>query len=131
MTTPIDRLGNRYDAVVVGSGYGGAVCAARLAMAGQRVCVLERGREFHPGDFPETAPALAAEIQLRTDARRAGPRQALKDVRLGTSDSVVVGCGLGGGSLINAGVVTGMADGGQRPGVLRPDRPTRVRPPGP
>jgi cholesterol oxidase len=42
----LDDLKPDYDAIVVGSGYGGGVSAARLARAGKRVCVLERGREF-------------------------------------------------------------------------------------
>ncbi len=32
-----------YDVVVIGSGFGGSVCAMRAAEAGMRVCVLERG----------------------------------------------------------------------------------------
>src|SRR3954469_21012021 len=35
-----------YEVVVVGSGYGGAIAASRMARAGRSVCVLERGREF-------------------------------------------------------------------------------------
>ena len=35
-----------------GSGYGGAIAASRLARAGRSVCLLERGRELRPGDFP-------------------------------------------------------------------------------
>ena len=41
-----------FDVVVIGSGYGAGVCAARLAEAGAKVCVLERGREFTAGQFP-------------------------------------------------------------------------------
>ena len=41
-----------FDAIVVGSGFGGAVCAARLAAAGYRVLVLERGRRWEPKDYP-------------------------------------------------------------------------------
>jgi len=41
-----------YDVIVVGSGYGGGVAASRLARAGKRVAVLERGREFVTGEFP-------------------------------------------------------------------------------
>ena len=33
-----------YDAVVIGSGFGGAVAACRLAQANLRVGVIERGR---------------------------------------------------------------------------------------
>jgi phytoene dehydrogenase-like protein len=32
----------QYDAIVVGGGHNGLVCAAYLARAGRRVCVLER-----------------------------------------------------------------------------------------
>jgi phytoene dehydrogenase-like protein len=47
-----------YDAVIIGGGHNGLVCAAYLAMAGQKVVVLERRgvvggaavtEEFHPG----------------------------------------------------------------------------------
>lgn len=50
-----------YDAIVVGSGFGGGIAACRLAERGWRVCVLERGQRFGPGDFPdrsEQAPRM-------------------------------------------------------------------------
>ncbi|MDX6682661.1 MAG: cholesterol oxidase [Solirubrobacteraceae bacterium] len=50
-----------YDAVVVGSGFGGGITACRLAEQGWRVCVLERDRRFGPGDYPdrpEQAPRM-------------------------------------------------------------------------
>ena len=40
-----------YDAVIVGSGFGGSVTAYRLAQAGKSVCVLERGRAYPPVSF--------------------------------------------------------------------------------
>ena len=41
------------DAIGVGSGFGGGIAACRLAEQGLRVCVLERGRRFGPGDYPD------------------------------------------------------------------------------
>jgi cholesterol oxidase len=43
-----------FDAVVVGSGFGGSVTAFRLAEAGMRVCLLERGKAYPPGSFPRS-----------------------------------------------------------------------------
>ena len=48
----LGELRATYDAVVIGTGYGGGAAACRLARAGLSVAILERGREFEPGDFP-------------------------------------------------------------------------------
>ena len=40
-----------FDAIVIGSGFGGSVMAYRLAEAGRSVCLLERGRAYPPGSF--------------------------------------------------------------------------------
>lgn len=93
-----------YDAVVVGSGYGGGVAAARLARAGLKVAVIERGREFLPGEFPRSMLAAQRELQLTGPRTRIGAPTSLFDVRLGEDVHVLVGCGLGGTSLINANV---------------------------
>ena len=104
LSSTLDRLEARYDVVVVGSGYGGAIMAARLAAAGHSVCILERGRELHPGDFPDTLRDAIRQIQWRRRGRRHGSRTGLFDLHAGHDVSVLVGCGLGGTSLINAGV---------------------------
>ena len=58
--------------VVVGSGYGGGVAASRLARAGLRVCVIERGREFLTGEFPARLPELRRELQIVGEKMEAG-----------------------------------------------------------
>ena len=102
LSSPLDALKPAYDVVVVGSGYGGGVAASRLARAGLRVCVIERGREFLTGEFPARLPELRRELQLVGEKIRSGRRTGLFDFRLGSDIHVLIGCGLGGGSLINA-----------------------------
>ncbi|MEZ0278756.1 MAG: GMC oxidoreductase [Methylibium sp.] len=104
LSSPTSLLKPVYDAVIVGSGYGGGIASSRLARAGLRVCVLERGREFLTGQFPSRLPEIRRELQLNGGKMRSGSRTGLFDFRLGTDIHVLVGCGLGGGSLINAGV---------------------------
>lgn len=95
----------RYDVVVVGSGYGGGVAASRLARAGKRVAVLERGREFAIGDFPDRMVEAQEQFQVSRDGEHiSGSRLGLYDLRLNKDIHVFVGCGLGGGSLVNANV---------------------------
>ena len=50
--------GPEYDAVVVGSGFGGSVAALRLSEKGYRVLVLEAGRRFTRETLPRTSWAL-------------------------------------------------------------------------
>ncbi|HXG78831.1 MAG TPA: GMC family oxidoreductase [Methyloceanibacter sp.] len=104
LSRPLEALKPAYDVVIVGSGYGGGVAASRLARAGQRVCVIERGKEFLTGSFPSRLPEIRRELQLNGGKMRSGSRTGLFDFRLGADIHVLVGCGLGGGSLINAGV---------------------------
>ncbi|HVY43172.1 MAG TPA: GMC family oxidoreductase N-terminal domain-containing protein [Hyphomicrobiaceae bacterium] len=95
---------SEYDAVVVGSGYGGGVAASRLARMGFKVAVLERGREYLPGEFPTNISQARRETQISTAGKRLGSATALFDLRVGRDVHTLVGCGLGGTSLINANV---------------------------
>lgn len=104
LSRPLSAARTSYDVIVIGSGYGGGVAAQRLARAGKSVCVLERGREFVTGEFPAKFPDMRREMQVRGTAYDVGPDTAMYDVRLGADMHVLVGCGLGGGSLVNAGV---------------------------
>ncbi len=104
LTKPQAQMQASYDAVIVGSGYGGGVTAARLARAGKSVCVLERGREVLTGDFPGRFPDMRREFRVTGGIVDTGPDTALYEMRLGPDMHVLVGRGLGGGSLVNAGV---------------------------
>ena len=104
LARPWSQRAERYDVVVVGSGYGGGVTASRLARAGKSVAVLERGREFLTGEFPGRFPDLKNQLKISGARINTGPSTALFDVRLGKDMHVLLGCGLGGGSLINGGV---------------------------
>jgi len=94
-----------YDVVIIGSGYGGSIAAARLATAEYSddkpsICVLERGREWLPGQFPDRLDKGAGEV---FDAQ-SNPL-GLYRFPAGTDIIPIVGSGLGGTSLINANVV--------------------------
>jgi cholesterol oxidase len=104
LSLPLSALKTHYDVIVVGSGYGGGVTASRLSRAGKRVAVLERGREIETGSFPQKFSELKNEFQVTGKSFRTGSEQAIYDVRLGRDMHVLVACGLGGGSLVNAGV---------------------------
>ena len=45
LSRPVPMMRPEYDAVVVGSGYGGGVAASRMARAGKSVALLEMGKE--------------------------------------------------------------------------------------
>ncbi len=104
LTLPLENIKDHYAVVVIGSGYGGAIAASRLARAGQQVCLLERGKEFQPGEYPNTEAQALAEMQTDVPQGHLGPRTGLYDFRFNEDINVVVGCGLGGTSLINANV---------------------------
>jgi cholesterol oxidase len=104
LARPVAQAKPTYDVIVVGSGYGGGVAASRLARIGLSVAVLERGREYLPGEFAESLLAASTSTQINTGGRRVGPADALFDVRVGKDVHALVGCGLGGTSLINAAV---------------------------
>ena len=117
-----------YDVIVVGSGYGGSITASRMARAGKKVCLLERGKEFQPGEYPDTFEAGSKETQMDTPLGHLGNKMALVDVRVNQEINVVKGCGLGGTSLINANVgmkpEPGVFDDPCWPSALRADRAT-------
>ena len=91
---------DHYDAIIVGSGFGGSVTAYRLAEAGLRVCVLERGKPYPPGSFARS-PAEMGKNFWDPSAGLYG----LFNVWSFRHLEALVSSGLGGGSLIYANVL--------------------------
>jgi cholesterol oxidase len=131
LSLPIQALKDHYSVVVVGSGYGGGIAASRMARAGQTVCVLERGKEFQPGEYPDTELEALAEMQVRTSECTAGSPTGLYEFVVGDGINVFKGCGLGGTSLVNANVALEaeprVFDDPRWPAQVRADLPTLVQ----
>jgi cholesterol oxidase len=90
------------EVTVVGSGFGGAVAACRLAQAGMQVLLIERGRRFEAQDFP----ALPADSALLPDTKHWAWQgdHGLWDIEDLEELVSVQAAGYGGGSLIYANV---------------------------
>ena len=104
LSTPIHSIKDHYAVVVVGSGYGGGIAASRMARAGRQVCVLERGKEFQPGEYPNSLRTALPEFQADLPHGHVGRSTGLYDFHVNEDINVFVGCGLGGTSLVNANV---------------------------
>ncbi|MEA3341434.1 MAG: GMC oxidoreductase [Chloroflexota bacterium] len=89
-----------FDFVVIGSGFGGSVSAMRLTQKGYRVLVLERGKRFRDEDFPKTNWNIWKYLWLPA-LRCFG---ILQMAQL-NGVMVMVGSGVGGGSLMYANVM--------------------------
>ncbi|MGH9447937.1 MAG: GMC family oxidoreductase N-terminal domain-containing protein, partial [Terriglobia bacterium] len=92
-----------YDVAVVGSGYGGAITAARISgtpfKPRKSVCILERGREWPVGQFPDQLLKVTEQVRNPiTNPTGLYEFIVFKDI------AVMKGCGLGGTSLVNANV---------------------------
>jgi cholesterol oxidase len=90
----------QFDAVIVGSGFGGSVTAYRLADAGLDICLLERGRPYPPGSFADTPHEVARNFWDPSEGY-----YGLYDLWSFSGIEALVSSGLGGGSLIYANVL--------------------------
>lgn len=101
---PLNEAKSHYTVLVIGSGYGAGVAASRLARAGQDVAILERGKEMLPGEYPNKLADAQGAMQFNVKGGRIGSPDAMFEVHVNDDQYALVGCGLGGTSLINANV---------------------------
>lgn len=102
-----------YEAVIIGSGFGGAITACRLSRKwGKKVLILERGKRYPKGSFPRSPHAMSKNFwnipadpnPYRAKQFRKLNETGLFDIRNYPNMDVVLSAGLGGGSLIYANV---------------------------
>jgi cholesterol oxidase len=88
-----------FDAIVIGSGFGGAITACRLAEANYKVLILERGRRWDKTNYPRQVgdPWL-------WNNEHPEKEQGWLDFHAFSHMSVATGAGVGGGSLIYANI---------------------------
>src|SRR5215203_2725996 len=89
-----------FHAVIIGSGFGGSVMAYRLAEAGLRVCLLERGKPYPPGSFPRSPYRMRRNFWDPSEGLH-----GLYNFWGFRGMDALVSSGLGGGSLIYANVL--------------------------
>jgi len=104
LSKPITAIKPHYQFIIIGSGYGGSIAASRLSRAGFQVCLLEKGKEFRPGEYPSDLDDAAKEMQVNTDKKHIGSKTGLYEFYMGKEMTVFKGCGLGGTSNVNANV---------------------------
>jgi cholesterol oxidase len=87
----------KYDFVIIGSGFGGSVSALRLTEKGYKVLMIEKGKSYSPEDFPKTNWNLSNWLWLPS-IRFYGFFKMTFFRHVG----VLSGVGVGGGSLVYA-----------------------------
>jgi cholesterol oxidase len=111
-------MDKEYEAIVIGSGFGGAITGCRLAKQWPQggVLILERGKRYPMGSFPRKPHDFAHNFWALSEERvhrpphiqrlidRGEESHGIFDVRNYKHMDAVVGAGLGGGSLIYANV---------------------------
>ncbi len=94
-----------YDVIVIGSGFGGAITACRLAEANYKVLILERGRRWDKKTTDKATAYPRVDGDPWTWSHECPEREnGWLDLRVFEHMSVAQGAGVGGGSLIYANI---------------------------
>ncbi|CAI7661418.1 unnamed protein product [Penicillium discolor] len=113
LSRPLGSMRPEYDVVIIGSGYGAGVAASRMARAGKSVAVLELGWERRSGSFPLTFSQCLKDMSILGSTAKSSfiskwlssrDPTRLFQVFSGDGQHSFAAHGLGGSSLINAGV---------------------------
>jgi cholesterol oxidase len=88
-----------FDAIVIGSGFGGAITAARLAEGGASVLILERGRRWDKTTYPRKL-----EDDWIWDGKCPEKKNGWMELHAFKHMAVAQGAAVGGGSLIYANI---------------------------
>ncbi|RUS93313.1 cholesterol oxidase [Dulcicalothrix desertica PCC 7102] len=105
---------NNVEAIVIGSGFGGAVAALRLAQAGIETIVLERGRRwlitdagdtFSTGAKPDGRSSWLSSTAVASNNVPIDVYTGVLDIKVGDGINVLRGAGVGGGSLVYNAVI--------------------------
>ena len=100
-----------YEAVIIGSGFGGGINACRLSKKwpGGKVLVFERGKRYPMYSFARTPHEMSKNFwNIPSETKGGNPQdeetKGLFDIRNFKRMDAVISAGLGGGSLIYANV---------------------------
>jgi cholesterol oxidase len=88
-----------FDVIVIGSGFGGAITGCRLAEAGYKVLILERGRRWDKSSYPRDAGDM-----WRWNNDHPEKEHGWIDLHVFPHMTVASGAAVGGGSLIYANI---------------------------
>ena len=91
------NLKEKYDYIIIGSGFGGSVSALRLSEKGYKVLVIEKGKHYSDEDFPKTNWNLKRWLWMP-----AFRLYGIQKITFFKHISAMSGVGVGGGSLVYA-----------------------------